>query len=424
VVPQVRTFGATVRSDELTAHQGGRSLVSKLGEGGSATENSSGAAAVRLEHVTKQYKSMVAVDDLSLELAPGEFFALLGPSGCGKTTTLRMVGGFDQPTSGKIFLGGDDITWTPPYKRNVNTVFQSYALFPHLSVFDNVAFGLRRKGTDKREISQLVEEHLDLLGLGGFGPRPATQLSGGQQQRVALARALVNRPKVLLLDEPMGALDAKIRKTMQLELKRIQREVGITFLYVTHDQDEAMALGDRLAVMHGGRYEDLGEPQRVYDQPATQFVAQFLGACNLLAVTPDHDRLCLPDGSVVGARLGAMASTPSLIRQVGVRPEKMQLKRVEHVDASSSSSTVNRVYAAVDSVVYLGATSEYELTSSWGAHLHVVAQNIDDADRLRPGDRVAATWLVEHGFALPADNATVTPVEEPPIEAKEASSVN
>jgi ABC-type Fe3+/spermidine/putrescine transport system ATPase subunit len=270
----------------------------------------------------------------------------------------------------------------------------------------------------------LVEEHLDLLGLGGFGPRPATQLSGGQQQRVALARALVNRPKVLLLDEPMGALDAKIRKTMQLELKRIQREVGITFLYVTHDQDEAMALGDRLAVMHGGRYEDLGEPQRVYDQPATQFVAQFLGACNLLAVTPDHDRLCLPDGSVIGARLGAMSSTPSQIRQVGVRPEKMQLKRVEHHDASSSSSAVNRVYATVDSVVYLGATSEYELTSSWGGHLHVVAQNIDDADRLRPGDRVAATWIVEHGFALPADNAAVTPVDELAIEAKEASSVN
>jgi len=203
---------------------------------------------------------LVAVDDLTLELAAGEFFALLGPSGCGKTTTLRMVGGFEQPSSGKIFLGGEDITWTPPYRRDVNTVFQSYALFPHLSVFDNVAFGLRRKGKDKDDIKRLVEEHLEILGLGGFGPRPATQLSGGQQQRVALARALVNQPKVLLLDEPMGALDAKIRKTMQLELKRIQREVGITFLYVTHDQDEAMALGDRIAVMHGGKYEDLGAP--------------------------------------------------------------------------------------------------------------------------------------------------------------------
>jgi spermidine/putrescine transport system ATP-binding protein len=393
-------------------------LASALGEASPATEI--GAPAVRLERVTKQYKSMVAVDDLSLELAQGEFFALLGPSGCGKTTTLRMVGGFDQPTSGKIFLGGEDITWTPPYRRDVNTVFQSYALFPHLTVFDNVAFGLRRKGTDKSEVSSLVEEHLDLLGLGGFGTRPATQLSGGQQQRVALARALVNRPRVLLLDEPMGALDAKIRKTMQLELKRIQREVGITFLYVTHDQDEAMALGDRLAVMHSGRYEDLGEPQRVYDQPATQFVAQFLGACNLLPVTPDHGRLHLPDGNVIGTRLGAMASTPHLIRQVGVRPEKVQLSR-DLSNTSSVSDEVNRVSATVDSVVYLGATSEYELTTSWGGHLHVLVQNINDVDRHRPGDQVVASWLVEHGFALPAESSGAAPAEEATTEAKEAS---
>ena len=288
-----------------------RSLASKLGEVRAATEGSTSNFAVRLEHVTKKYKSMVAVDDLSLELAQGEFFALLGPSGCGKTTTLRMVGGFDQPTSGKIFLGGEDITWTPPYRRDVNTVFQSYALFPHLSVFDNVAFGLRRRGVDKSEVKELVEEHLELVSLGSFGPRPATQLSGGQQQRVALARALVNRPRVLLLDEPMGALDAKIRKTMQIELKKIQREVGITFLYVTHDQDEAMALGDRLAVMHSGKYEDLGEPQRVYDQPATQFVAQFLGTCNLFPVTPAQGVLTLPDGATIGARPGVMSRSPS-----------------------------------------------------------------------------------------------------------------
>ena len=393
-------------------------MASTLGEVSPATDIS-GAPAVRLEHVTKSYKSMVAVDDLSLELAQGEFFALLGPSGCGKTTTLRMVGGFDQPTSGKIFLGGQDITWTPPYRRDVNTVFQSYALFPHLTVFDNVAFGLRRKGTDKSQVSSLVEEHLDLLGLGGFGSRPATQLSGGQQQRVALARALVNRPRVLLLDEPMGALDAKIRKTMQLELKRIQREVGITFLYVTHDQDEAMALGDRLAVMHSGRYEDLGDPQRVYDQPATQFVAQFLGACNLLPVTPEGDRLHLPDGNVIGTRLGTMASTPHLIRQVGVRPEKVQLSR--DLSISPTSDQVNQVSATVDSVVYLGATSEYELTTSWGGHLHVLVQNINDVDRLRPGDEVRASWLVEHGFALPAEGASAAPAEEATTEAKEAS---
>jgi spermidine/putrescine transport system ATP-binding protein len=390
---------------------------------GSANDQASSTAAVRLENVTKQFKGMVAVDNLSLELAQGEFFALLGPSGCGKTTTLRMVGGFEQPSSGKIFLGGEDITWTPPYRRDVNTVFQSYALFPHLSVYDNVAFGLRRKGVDKNKISSLVQEHLELLGLGGFGPRPSTQLSGGQQQRVALARALVNQPRVLLLDEPMGALDAKIRKTMQLELKRIQREVGITFLYVTHDQDEAMALGDRLAVMHSGKYEDLGEPQRVYDQPATQFVAEFLGACNLLPVTPDHDQLKLPDGAIIGARPGSMKATPQLIRQVGVRPEKMQLRRAGADDHSQGASGVNQVSATVNSVVYLGATSEYELTTSWGGDLHILAQNINDADRFRPGDQIQATWLVEHGFALPAADAAPAAVEEPSVEVKETSRV-
>ncbi|MGC2168739.1 MAG: ABC transporter ATP-binding protein [Acidimicrobiales bacterium] len=402
-------------------------MASKLGEVRAATEGSTSNSAVRLEHVTKKYKSMVAVDDLSLELAQGEFFALLGPSGCGKTTTLRMVGGFDQPTSGKIFLGGEDITWTPPYRRDVNTVFQSYALFPHLSVYDNVAFGLRRRGVDKSQVKELVEEHLELVSLGGFGPRPATQLSGGQQQRVALARALVNRPRVLLLDEPMGALDAKIRKTMQVELKRIQREVGITFLYVTHDQDEAMALGDRLAVMHGGKYEDLGEPQRVYDQPATQFVAQFLGTCNLFPVTPSHGALTLPDGTTIGARPGVMSANPDLIRQVGVRPEKVQLTPADRAGSLVPSDLVNRVSATVDSVVYLGATSEYDLTTPWGGRVHVLAQNINDADRHRPGDKVIATWLVEHGFALPADNATEVapaPVEDAPSEAKEVSGVD
>ncbi len=348
---------------------------------------------------------MVAVDNLTLELAQGEFFALLGPSGCGKTTTLRMVGGFEQPTSGKIFLGGQDITWSPPYRRDVNTVFQSYALFPHLSVFDNVAFGLRRKGTSKDDITRLVEEHLEILGLGGFGPRPATQLSGGQQQRVALARALVNQPRVLLLDEPMGALDAKIRKTMQVELKRIQREVGITFLYVTHDQDEAMALGDRIAVMHGGRYEDLGAPQRVYDEPATQFVAEFLGACNLLPVTPDHGQLRLPDGASIGARPGSMVNSPELIAQVGVRPEKMLLAR-DAGQSSTSTAAMNVVRATITTTIYLGATSEYELTTPWGGHLHILAQNISDADRHSPGDQVIVSWEPEHGFALPAASAS------------------
>jgi spermidine/putrescine transport system ATP-binding protein len=369
--------------------------------------------AVRLENVTKEFKGMMAVDDLTLELAPGEFFALLGPSGCGKTTTLRMVGGFEQPSSGKIFLGGEDITWTPPYKRDVNTVFQSYALFPHLTVFDNVAFGLRRKGKDKDEIKRLVEEHLEILGLGGFGSRPATQLSGGQQQRVALARALVNQPRVLLLDEPMGALDAKIRKTMQVELKRIQREVGITFLYVTHDQDEAMALGDRIAVMHGGKYEDLGAPQRVYDEPATQFVAEFLGACNLLAVTSNRGDFRLPDGAAVTARPGSMADKLDEVAQVGVRPEKMLLRR-EGAPATSSGPSTNTVTATVTTTIYLGATSEYELVTSWGGPLHILAQNISEEDRFVPGDKVVVTWEKDHGFALPASPlAKPAPVATP-----------
>ena len=380
-------------------------------EKSATAEGSSGAPpAVRLENVTKEFKGMVAVDNLTLDLAQGEFFALLGPSGCGKTTTLRMVGGFEQPSSGKIFLGGEDITWMPPYRRDVNTVFQSYALFPHLTVFDNVAFGLRRKGKNKDDIKRLVEEHLEILGLGGFGPRPATQLSGGQQQRVALARALVNQPRVLLLDEPMGALDAKIRKTMQVELKRIQREVGITFLYVTHDQDEAMALGDRIAVMHSGIYEDLGAPQRVYDEPATQFVAEFLGACNLLAVTPDRGQLKLPDGAIIGARPGTMKNSPELIAQVGVRPEKMLLQRDAGQSATSSDAT-NVVRATVTTTIYLGATSEYELVTSWGGPLHILAQNISESDRLSPGDQVVVSWEREHGFALPASNHPVRRAE-------------
>jgi ABC-type Fe3+/spermidine/putrescine transport system ATPase subunit len=365
----------------------------------------SAEVAVRLEHVTKEFNGQVAVDDLTLELAAGEFFALLGPSGCGKTTTLRMVGGFEQPTAGRIFLGGQDITWTPPYRRDVNTVFQSYALFPHLNVFENVAFGLRRRRLDRAEIQRRVEEHLELLGLGGFGPRPATKLSGGQQQRVALARALVNQPRVLLLDEPMGALDAKIRKSMQVELKRVQREVGITFLYVTHDQDEAMALGDRLAVMRAGRYEDLGEPQRVYDQPATQFVAEFLGACNLLPVSVEQGRLTTPDGSVVTGRAGTMAATPQLVRQLGVRPEKVRLATT----AEEVPEGVNRLPVQITLTTYLGPSTEYEATTRFGSPLKIVAQNSDGHRRADVGDRVVAWWPETSGFWLPAPDESAHP---------------
>jgi spermidine/putrescine transport system ATP-binding protein len=237
---------------------------------------------VRLERVTKTFGDALAVDDLSLDIAEGEFFSMLGPSGCGKTTTLRMIGGFEEPSRGTVYLGGRDVTDLPPYKRDVNTVFQSYALFPHLNVFENVAFGLRRRKVAKGDVKARVDDALRLVEMSGFEERKPGQMSGGQQQRVALARALVNHPKVLLLDEPLGALDLKLRKQMQLELKRIQQEVGITFIYVTHDQEEAMTMSNRLAVMRAGRTEQIGPPEEVYEKPQTQFVAAFLGASNLL----------------------------------------------------------------------------------------------------------------------------------------------
>jgi spermidine/putrescine transport system ATP-binding protein len=232
---------------------------------------------IRLVDLEKHFGGVRAVDGVSLEVGAGEFFSLLGPSGCGKTTTLRMIGGFELPTGGKILLRDRDVTMDPPDKRPVNMVFQSYALFPHLDVGENVAFGLRRRKVDKAEITQRVGEALDLVRLGDYARRKPNQLSGGQQQRVALARALVNRPNVLLLDEPLGALDLKLRRQLQIELKRIQTEVGITFVYVTHDQEEALTMSDRIAVMHAGKVEQLGTPEELYERPATRFVADFIG---------------------------------------------------------------------------------------------------------------------------------------------------
>ena len=253
---------------------------------------------VRLDRITKRFHEVVAVDDLSLDIERGEFFSMLGPSGCGKTTTLRMIGGFEEASGGTIYLGEADVTGLPPYKRDVNTVFQNYALFPHLTVFENVAFGLRRKKVTSDSISTRVREMLELVELPGYESRQPAQLSGGQQQRVALARALINHPRVLLLDEPLGALDLKLRKQMQLELKRIQTEVGITFIYVTHDQEEAMTMSDRIAVMRAGRIEQLGTPEELYERPTTAFVAGFLGVSNLL-----DGEVAGRDGSLVTVRL-------------------------------------------------------------------------------------------------------------------------
>ena len=307
----------------------------------------SAVADVRLDRVTKRFDDLTAVDGLSLEIPRGSFFALLGPSGCGKTTTLRMIGGFEEPDEGVIDLGDRPVTGLPPYKRDVNTVFQSYALFPHLSIFENVAFGLRRRNVAKSQIAGRVREILDLVDLAGVGARKPRQLSGGQQQRVALARALVNHPRVLLLDEPLGALDLKLRKQMQLELKRIQHDMGITFVHVTHDQEEAMTMADAIAVMNHGRIEQLGPPDELYERPRTSFVARFLGASNLLPGSVE-------DATSVRLRSGALLRVgDSLPRQgtrvaVGIRPEKLRL------DAESG---VNRLSGTVKALSYVGVAT-------------------------------------------------------------------
>src|SRR3982751_4081363 len=238
--------------------------------------------AVRVKGLSKHFGEVRAVDDLDLEITDGEFFSMLGPSGSGKTTVLRLVAGFERPTAGRVLLGDEDVTDLPPHRRDVNTVFQDYALFPHMDVLTNVEYGLRVKGVDRKERRRRAEEALGSVRPEGFGKRRPTQLSGGQRQRVALARALVNRPKVLLLDEPLGALDLKLRREMQLELKQIQRDVGITFVFVTHDQDEALTMSDRIAVFNDGRIEQVGTPEQVYEQPSTPFVAGFVGTSNLL----------------------------------------------------------------------------------------------------------------------------------------------
>jgi spermidine/putrescine transport system ATP-binding protein len=366
-------------------------------------------ADVRLERVTKRFSDVVAVDDLTLTIEQGEFFSLLGPSGCGKTTTLRMIGGFEDPTAGSIYLGGSDVTTLPPYRRDVNTVFQSYALFPHLDVFENVAFGLRRKKVERSEADRRVRETLDLVDLPGFQARKPSQLSGGQQQRVALARALVNHPKVLLLDEPLGALDLKLRKQMQLELKRIQSEVGITFLYVTHDQEEAMTMSDRLAVMRRGKIEQIGLPEDVYERPATEFVAGFLGASNLLEGDVAERRpdgtltVRLTDGAVLAANDASSLAAPSAgpapsgsRARLGVRPEKI---RLEPGDAEVPAGW-NSVTGILRVATYVGVSHQYTVDRPDGRTLTVYEQNLGRTTVPAPGEKVRLTWQPQHTFVV------------------------
>jgi len=357
-------------------------------------------ADIRLDRVTKRFGDVTAVDDLSLAIEQGEFFSLLGPSGCGKTTTLRMIGGFEDPTQGTISLGGNDVTEVPAYRRNVNTVFQSYALFPHLTVFENVAFGLRRKKVDKREIGRRAKEALVLVDLPGFERRKPSQLSGGQQQRVALARALVNRPQVLLLDEPLGALDLKLRKQMQLELKSIQHEVGITFLYVTHDQDEAMTMSNRLAVMRHGRIEQIGGPEDVYENPATEFVAGFLGASNLL-----DGKVSRRDGAVATVLLttGSTLEVPAerlngqtAAVKVGVRPEKIRLEP----DTVEIPSGWNSVTGTLRMATFVGVSHQFTVDGPNDRVLTVYAQNLGAESIPAPGQRVRLVWRPEHTFVV------------------------
>ena len=345
---------------------------------------------IRLEGVTKRFDDVVAVDDLSLEIEQGSFFALLGPSGCGKTTTLRMIGGFEQPTAGTIYLGNRPVTGLPPYRRDVNTVFQSYALFPHLSIFENVAFGLKRQGTARKDVGGRVLEILRLVELEGMERRKPRQLSGGQQQRVALARALVCRPRVLLLDEPLGALDLKLRKQMQLFLKRIQHDIGITFVHVTHDQEEAMTMADRIAVMSKGKIEQLGTPDELYERPETPFVAGFLGVSNLLpGSVVGEEQVRLDDGTLVQVAPDALHGRRGRVA-VGIRPEKIRIDAAE----------VNTLPGVVQESAYVGVATQYIVETASG-RLTVYVQNVrPGAEGAAPGDRLTLSWSPDATFVV------------------------
>jgi spermidine/putrescine transport system ATP-binding protein len=357
-----------------------------------------GRPSVELEGVRKEFGDLVAVHDMDLAIRPGEFFTLLGPSGCGKTTTLRIVAGFEEPTAGRVLIDGGDVAGLPPYRRPTNTVFQTYALFPHLNVGENVAFGLRRKKVPKREISRRVAEELERVGLTAEINRRPNQLSGGMQQRVALARALVNYPKVLLLDEPLGALDLKLRKGLQIELKRIQREVGITFIYVTHDQEEALTMSDRIAVMNRGAVEQVGAPEDVYERPETTFVAGFIGVSNLMPGTVasvNNGRVKVALESGVDVEASANGLGPGESCHAVVRPEKLRIGRAEDPAPDGQPS----VEGVVDSSVYLGTTTQIVVRLHGDVPMTVLVPNADEAERQRlpgGGASVRLSWAPEH----------------------------
>jgi spermidine/putrescine transport system ATP-binding protein len=353
---------------------------------------------IELDHISKTYGDFVAVHDANFSIATGEFFAMLGPSGCGKTTTLKMIAGFEQPTSGRVMLDGVDVSSVPPYKRNVNTVFQQYALFPHMTVFDNVAFGPRSKKIDEKKIKTSVMEMLEIVRLAEFATRKPTQLSGGQQQRVALARALVNYPSALLLDEPLAALDLKLREAMQIELKRIQREVGISFIFVTHDQGEALTMSDRIAVMSQGHVEQIGTPEEIYRTPSSLFVAGFIGSANLLP------------GTVQSAK-GTSFSVGDKV-SVMLRPER--IKPAATVDVEGRG-----IEGLLTDLVFQGATARLIVRLDDGTEMTCLADSSASMPQIAPGKRIAMVWESDCGYVLAGwpDKAGATTTDIDHIES-------
>lgn len=353
---------------------------------------------LHLVNLTKQFGETKAVDDLTITIPAGSFFALLGASGCGKTTTLRMVAGLEEPTHGQIFIGEQDVTELRAFQRPVNTVFQSYALFPHLDIFENVAFGLRRRGI--KDVDAQVIAMLELVELSALARRKPSQLSGGQQQRVAVARALINQPDVLLLDEPLGALDLKLRRQMQIELKRIQSEVGTTFVHVTHDQEEAMTMADTVAVMNAGRIEQMGHPAEVYEMPRTIFVANFLGQSNLIQGTRLNSGDVLEvEANGLGFKIPSQRNVaPGQSIVIGVRPEKITV--LDAYDESKLPAGHNRIYGTVTDVSYTGVSTQYLVETPWGQSIIAFEQNSIVGDRCELGDPVVLGWAPEHTFGL------------------------
>jgi spermidine/putrescine transport system ATP-binding protein len=363
-----------------------------------------------LRRLTKNFGAFYAVSELDLDVPRGSFFALLGPSGCGKTTTLRMVAGLESPSSGSITLAGSDITYAKPYQRPVNTVFQSYALFPHLDIYENVAFGLRRRR--KSNVDEQVRQMLDLVELGTQARKKPVQLSGGQQQRVALARALINSPEVLLLDEPLGALDLKLRRSMQIELKRIQTEVGLTFIHVTHDQEEAMTMADTVAVMNQGVIEQMGAPADLYENPKTTFVANFLGQSNLIA-----GKVLGTEGEFVKVDMnGVTVSIPTARSHtqggdgwVGIRPEKVLIAAVgEEIDAPGNHLDGG----IVTDVSFVGVSTQYMVRMPWGQELQVFEQNTGRRRLFNRGETVDLSWRPEYAFLLDASQDVNAGIED------------